>query len=89
MDTPGTTLGETGTVLEESTMMQNNPEMSKGAFDNSRTFSILLSLSLLRCSTSSKPAGAPQARSGEVEGSSSCCSRTRGAGADFGEQRCG
>jgi len=31
MDTPATTLGETGTVLEESTMMQNNPEMSKGA----------------------------------------------------------
>ena len=48
MDTPGTTLGETGTVLEESTMMQNNPEMSKGAFDNSRTFSILLSLSLFK-----------------------------------------
>ena len=43
----------------------------------------------LRCSTSSKPAGAPQARSGEVEGSSSCCSRTRGAGADLGEQRSG
>ena len=48
MDTPGTTLGKTGTVLEESTMMQNNPEMSKGAFDNSRTFSILLSLFLFK-----------------------------------------
>lgn len=31
METLGTTLGETGTVMEESTMMQNNPEMSRGA----------------------------------------------------------
>ena len=31
METLGTTLGDSGTVMEESTMMQNNPEMSKGA----------------------------------------------------------
>ena len=32
METLGTTMmGDTGTVMEESTMMQNNPEMSKGA----------------------------------------------------------
>ena len=31
METLGTTLGDTGTLMEESTMMQNNPEMSKGA----------------------------------------------------------
>ena len=31
METLGTTMGETGTVMEESTMMQNNPETSKGA----------------------------------------------------------
>ena len=31
METLGTSLGETGTVMEESTMMQNNPEMSRNA----------------------------------------------------------
>ena len=31
METLGTTMGDTGTVMEESTMMQNNPETSKGA----------------------------------------------------------
>jgi len=31
METLGTTLGDTGTVMEESTMMQNNPEMSRNA----------------------------------------------------------